>query len=516
MKKISLLLVLAMVLTICAACRIDPPATSLSTQTQPNNTQTTKKVPETTAAPIDYAQSTVILYTANVRGHVEVYSAIVAAKESYEALGATVYLVDAGNYMQGTAYANADMGLTIYRLMEEAGYAVAGMGVYELVHGEAEVGYADHGDLQKFYTQAQLYRGTRTLAYQKNAPWEEEAVMVLRDAIGPADFTVICSNLSAEEASNDFYAFDRDVVLGETLKVGFVCGMPQDAMDYVQYGFLGGYRYKDIQAPACDVLVALGNAKGDIVIDAPTNGQLQAGAYVIDHRSGAITMEAVDLEARNDRMDQLIASLEKPQVIGLSGSVYNGSMLHNWNSQTNLGTLAADALKWYAETHFTGLQYPVIAIQSGVNCSNFLYSGEITMTDLRNAFHGSTYGVGVVYMTGAQILETLEAATQQQNCPGWAQVSGISYTVDTSKAYDWGAAYGRYYKAASIRRVSITTEGFDPAATYAVVADMLLLRGSDTYYVFPECRIVTRTEKGLDICQIVALYIQQNLVGSLA
>jgi hypothetical protein len=516
MQRISLLLVLAMVLSICAGCQVDPPATSHSTQTQPTNTQTTEKLPETTVLPVDYAQSTVILYTANVRGEVEAYSAIVAAKERYEALGATVYLVDAGNYLQGTAYANGDMGLTIYRLMEEAGYAVAGMGVYELAHGEAEVGYVDHGDLEKFYTQAQLYRGAKTLAYQKNAPWEKEAVMAIRDAIAPADFTVICSNLSAEEASNDYYAFDTNAVLGETLKVGFVCGMPKDAMDYVQYGFLGGYRYQDIKVPACDVLVALGSAEGDIVIDAPTNGQLQAGAYVIDHRNGAISQEKVDLDARSDRMDQLIASLETPEVIGVSGSVYNGSMLHNWNSQTNLGTLAADALKWYAETYFSGLQHPVIAIQSGGNCSNFLYNGEITMTDLRNAFHGSAYGVGVVYMTGAQILETLEAATQRENCPGWAQVSGISYMVDTTKAYDWGASYGRYYKAASIRRVSITTESFDPAATYAVVADMLLLRGSETYYVFPECKIVARTEKGLDIAQIVALYIQQSLGGSLA
>lgn len=518
MKRIScLLLVLTMLLT-STGCVAQPPATSGSTTTIPTTTQTIPTtqttVPETTAPPVDYANSTVILYSANVRGDVQVYSAMAAARESYEALGATVYLVDAGNYLQGSAYANADMGLTIYRLMEAAGYDVAGMGVYDLAHGEAEVGYAAHGDLVKFYTQAQLYRGTQQLQYQQNAPWSKEPVMAVREAIPAAGFQVICSNLYGE-ITNEYYAFENSAVLGDSLKIGFVSAMPGNVLDYVRQDFLAGYQFTRVTAPECDILVALGNTAGDIVIDAPADGGLRVGACVIDNSSGYITFEDVDLSARSAQMDALIAALPSPEVIGTSGSDYNGSQQANFNSQTNLGTLAADALKWYAETYLEGLEYPVISIQSGSNCRNFLYSGDVTKTDLRNAYHGSVDGIGVIYLTGAQLLEALEAATQRENCPGWAQVSGISYTVDLQKPYDWGAAYGPYYKAASINRVSITTEGFDPEATYAVVADMLLLRGSDTYYMFKDCEIVVRGESGLDLCQIVALYIQHALNGQL-
>ncbi len=518
MKRIAcLLLALAMVLT-CAGCVTQPPVASDSATTIPTTAQTTPTtqttVPETTAPPVDYANSTVILYSANVRGDVQVYSAMAAARESYEALGATVYLVDAGNYLQGSAYANVDMGLTIYRLMEAAGYDVAGMGVYDLVHGEAEVGYAAHGDLVKFYTQAQLYRGTGQLHYQRNGYWEKEPVMAVREAIPAAGFQVICSNLYGE-ITNGYYSFETSVVLGESLKIGFVSAMPGNVLDYVRQEFLAGYQFTHVAAPQCDVLVALGNTAGDIVIDAPADGDLRVGACVIDNSTGYVTFETVDLSARNAQMDALIAALQSPEIIGTCGSVYNGSQPANYNGQTNLGTLAADALKWYAETYMEGLEYPVIGIQSGSNCRNFLFSGDITMTDLYNAYHGSVDGIGVIYLTGAQILEALEAATQRENCPGWAQVSGISYTVDMEKPYDWGAAYGPYYEAASVNRVSILTEGFDPEATYAVVADMLLLRGSDTYYVFKDCEVVARGENDLDISRIVALYIQQALNGQL-
>lgn len=516
MRKLSFLLALAMVLLACAGCTTELPETT-GTQLQPTTTQTTvpqTTVPPTTAQPVDYANSTVVLYTANVRGNVRVYSAIAAARAAYEAMGAEVILVDAGNYLQGTAYANADMGLSIYALMEEAGYDVAGMGVHDLAHGEAEVGYAPHGDLAKFYTQAQLYRGTDELQYQQNAAWAKEPVMAVRAAKAAAGFAVICSNLTRGDNATGYYDFDGSVVLGDSVQIGFVCAMPENAAGYVGDGFLSGYSYTEIAAPQCDVLVAIGGGDGDIVIKAPADGDLQIGACVIDNQTHRITFETVDLSGNDSAVDSLIAALEIPEVIGTCAVTLNGSGYANYNGQTALGTLAADALKWHAETYMEGLEYPVIGLQSGGNCRNFLYRGEITQMDLDNAYHTSTAGIGVIYVTGAQLLEALEAATQRGNCPAWPQISGISYTVDTTKAYDAGAVYGHYYQAASIQRVSITTEGFDLDATYAVVADRMLF-GGETYYTFLDCKPVAYGEEGLEVADIVALYIQQVLNGVL-
>ena len=175
----------------------------------------------------------------------------------------------------------------------------------------------------------------------------------------------------------------------------------------------------------------------------------------------------------------------------------------------------ADALKWYGENKLEGVEYPVIGLFNGGNCTGFLYSGEITKLDIRNAIHCSQKGVGVVYMTGEEILEMLEAATQREHCPGWAQVSGIDYQVDITKAYDFGAAYGLYYKANSVNRVSVISEGFDPNATYAVVADQLLLEGEDTYYMLKDRPLAVQDGSGTDICQILALYIQEACKGQI-
>lgn len=505
-RLLSGLLAMLAVLSLCAGC-VEPAPTTLT-----NPAETTTVSPATSPA-IDYTNSTVILYTANIRGDLAVYSQIATVRAHYEALGATVHLVDAGNYLQGSAYTGTDMGLTVYYLMDAVGYDVAGMGVYDFAHGEATTGYPDHGNLTHYYTQAELYRGVESLTYRKNADWMREPVYATRAAKAAASFRVICSNLQIGEDSTGYYDFEPSAVLGTELQVGFVSMLPADASNLIYDDFLRGYSACEAAAPACDILVSFGAGEGDIVIDIPADGALAVGAYIIDHTTKAITFEAVELNKTNASVDAWIEALPVYSVIGVADVDLIGSRQANCNGQTNLGTLVADALKWYAENKLEGIEYPVIGLFSGGNCTGFLYSGAITQVDIRNAIHGSEAGVGVVYLTGAQLLEVLEAATQRENCPGWAQVSGISYQVDTDKAYDFGVAYGLYYKANSVNRVTVTTEGFDPEATYAVVADMLLLKGEDTYYMLPDHELAVGDGSGADICQIVAMYIQEALEG---
>ena len=512
MKKIlSLLLVLVMVLGMFAGCgnNTTPTEPSSSGETTPN-------------AEINYANSTVILYTGNVRGNTEVYPQIAAAKAAYEAKGATVILADAGNYLQGAAAANYDRGLTIYNLMDAAGYDVAGMGVYEFVHGEATTGYIYHSNLTKYFTQAELYKGAEALEYQKNAPWAEEAVMDSRDAKAAATFAVVCSNLSIGAEATGYYAFEANTVLGDALKVGFVSNVPENVASYLQDNFLSGYMMQEAAAPTCDLVVALGGGTGDIVIEAPTDGELVVGAYVIDNTTKAVTEETVDMSGSDADVAALISGLEVPAAVFASDVILDGSDRANWNGATNLGKLTADALKWYAENKVEGLKEVagIVAIQNGGNCDNFIYAGDVTEVDLLRALPFSPMGVGIVYVTGAELLETLEASTQSAMCPGWAQVAGIEYTVDMTAAYDAGEAYGDFFMANSVNRVSVTTEGFDPEATYAVIADNFLMNGNDTYYTFGAVKeagenyVEVSSFGGLKTRDVVALYVNEVLGGT--
>ena len=91
-----------------------------------------------------YEGKTVVIYTGNLNGDVDQYAKVAAAKADYAAKGADVLLVDAGNYLQGKAAANVDRGLSIYNLMDAAGYDAAAMGTREFFYADATTGMIYH------------------------------------------------------------------------------------------------------------------------------------------------------------------------------------------------------------------------------------------------------------------------------------------------------------------------------------------------------------------------------------
>ena len=84
-----------------------------------------------------------ILYTNDVHTYIDkqspklTYAAIAALKQSYQAEGKNVLLVDAGDHVQGTAYGSMDEGASIIQLMNAAGYDAATPGNHEFDYGMA-------------------------------------------------------------------------------------------------------------------------------------------------------------------------------------------------------------------------------------------------------------------------------------------------------------------------------------------------------------------------------------------
>ena len=81
---------------------------------------------------------------------------------------------------------------------------------------------------------------------------------------------------------------------------------------------------------------------------------------------------------------------------------------------------------------------------------------------------------------------------------------------------------GKFYKADSIRRVTITEvngQPFDPEARYAVVADNFVLSGNDTYYTCKDARdagaAYVNNGGGVKTRDVVSLYIRSELGGVL-
>ena len=181
-------------------------------------------------------------------------------------------------------------------------------------------------------------------------------------------------------------------------------------------------------------------------------------------------------------------------------------------AETSLGDLWTDALRWFAVSGNINAWFEeddVTAgntqVQADADHIVALWNGGNLRADLPEGTFGAQQlaeilpypnKVAVVYMTGAQLLEALEAASQGlpctaetvDACASFMQVSGLCYTVDTTLPYDKGEAYGdHWFRAASLGRVTIDSvngQPFDAEAVYAVITSNANFNGMDSSYVF--------------------------------
>ena len=492
----------------------------------------------------EYEGKTVVVYTGNLKGDVDVFARAAAVKDYYANKGANVLLVDAGNYLHGTAAANADRGLTVYNLMDAAGYAAAGMGPREFYFGNAATGQIWHGNLTYYYTQKDLLRGAEERTYGKNGAGTITGTLAAK---APAIFDVLATNITINSVG--YYDFDatKTYTVGDQ-SVGVYALSDTTVGDRLQDNFVAGYSFADpaetntatlSAMSGCDITICLNSSGTDVsgatlTIAAPEDGEQVFGVAVIDNATKAVTNESIP-DVTPKASVQAIADQAKttadPSKVADSTVTFVGADRIGWKEETNLGDLVADALKWYAENRFDGFanDVPVVAIQNGGNCDMYMYDGEVTSTDLLYALPFSPRGVTLMYVKGSDLVEALEAASWNINaegtatCPGFAQVAGMEYEIHTYKEYQAGEAYGKYYKCEEPTRIVIKTvngEPFDPEATYALITDTMLSTGMDTYYMLAALRGDSNTKfidngNGVLTRDIVALYIDKVLKGKL-
>ena len=169
---------------------------------------------------------------------------------------------------------------------------------------------------------------------------------------------------------------------------------------------------------------------------------------------------------------------------------------------------------------------PVVGVTNGGGIRATIQPGEVTKKDINTVLpFGNT--VAVVYVTGAELLEALEASTfcTPDAVGGYPQTSGIEWVLDTSVAFDQGEVYAldgkesSYYAPASIGRVtikSINGEAFDENATYAVVTNNFCAAGGDTYNVFNRAYVQGfGFDTGIPMDEAVMDYVAEVLNGTI-
>ena len=488
----------------------------------------------------DFAGKTVILHSNDVHGALDGYAYMAGLKQAVEAAGAEkVIVVDAGDFSQGTTYVSSSKGLSAIQMMNKAGYDIVTLGNHEFDFGYAQLmENLKSADFQVICADVYLDETGETICPATTvvevdlgeiAPAEGETVAEGEEVphnflkIGffgmetPETATKVNPGLIKEisfATFDDLYASAQIAV--DALKeegVDLTIGLVHLGVD--KESALNGYRSIDLfeKVPGIDFLI---DGHSHTVMTAGENGEpIQStgtkfdniGVIVIDNETKEITDHYLLDTALLPRDDDVAAAAQEimDAVDAEYGAVFAKSEVllngerdpGNRTEQTNLGTLITDAMVWSVVSAGGLDEYykaPVIGITNGGGIRATIQAGDVTKNDINTVLpFGNT--VAVIYVSGTELLEALEASTYctPEAIGGFPQTSGIEWVLDTTKEYDQGDIYtlngkeSSYYAPASIQRVTIKAingEPFDPDAIYAVVTNNFCAAGGDTYNVF--------------------------------
>lgn len=494
----------------------------------------------------DLSGHIVILHTNDVHGGIDGYASVAALKDAYEAAGAQVLLMDAGDFIQGSTSVNVSEGATAVELMNMAGYDVATTGNHEFDYGYA--------NLKTLMEQAEF----PILAANAFTAEGELAMDEANHTFQLGDVTVGVFGLATPETATKAHPAKLEGVTFLAEDELFNCAQEQvdeltaEGCDYIIcLGHLGidaestGNRSIDLlenvtgidvfidghshseQADIAEVTDGTGMV-GDTILTS-TGTKLENIGVVDIAADGTIDATTIPMEdvtategftpdqAIADRVAEINAQIEEEMgvVIGTSEVNLNGVKEEVRAGETNLGDLVTDAMLWQA-----GLDNEAVdaAITNGGGIRASISAGDITKQFVNDVlpFGNTLY---VIELTGAELLEALEASTFVTPEPegGFPQVAGMEFVVNTGADFDAGELYPgtTFHEPNSINRVSILTVGgdaFDVNATYTIVTNDFMAAGGDTYYAFSAAG--SGYDTGVPLDQVVMDYIAEELNGT--
>ena len=497
----------------------------------------------------DLTGKTVILHSNDVHGAIAGYANIAQLRNEYEAEGAEVILVDAGDFSQGTTYVSTSKGFDAITMMNAAGYDVATLGNHEFDYGYAQ----------------------------------------LKSNLEKAEFQVICADVF-DESGNTIYPAYTIITTGSGMKIAFIGFETPEAQTKANPALIKGLTFlaedelyavaqeniDKVKAEGADLVIALSHLGVDAESEPNRSVDLYAHTtgfdFIIDGHSHTVMTEGengepiqstgtafanigvivIDNETKtieenflrsvshdedgttvyditNDIAVSGYAQEIMDRVNGEYNIVFAESLVDlngerdpgNRTEETNLGDFVSDAIMWTVLKDEGSLSVDTanaVAIVNGGGIRASINSGSITKKDVNTVLpFGNT--ITVVYVTGAELLEALEASTYctPTAVGGFPQVAGIEFTVDTTKAYDSNAETypaSTYYGPASINRVTINNVNgreFDENATYAVITNDFMAAGGDTYYAFASSE--NKFDTGIPLDEAVMAYITDSLGG---
>lgn len=501
----------------------------------------------------DLAGKTVILHTNDVHGAIQDYAKVAALKADYEARGADVWLVDAGDFSQGSVYVSLNKGADAITMLNAVGYDFVTLGNHEFDYGAQQ----------------------------------------LADNLKKAKFGVLCSDVLDADGDPAADEAVTSEVEGSGLKIGFFGLATPETKTKANPALIKGLTFLSgealykcaqdnidwLKGQNVDVIICLThlgvdkesqpntsydlykNTTGiDFIIDGhshtvmtkgPNGEPIQStgtalanvGVIIIDNTTKKIEENKLvpiwHTEKKDDKSvtvydytkeDAAVAAAAKAimdpidaeygEVFAKSAVDLNGAKAPgNRTEETNLGDLITDAMMWAIKTKAPSVDMTnAVAITNGGGIRAAINKGDITKKDINTVLpFGNT--LAVVYVKGSELLEALEASTYctPEAVGGFPQFAGMEVELNIAPKYDKNAKEypgSEYFGPKSINRItikSINGKAFDPNATYAVITNNFMAAGGDTYYAFAAAK--EQFDTGLPLDEILMEYITTELNG---
>lgn len=491
-------------------------------------------------AKAEMAGKTVILHTNDVHGAIAGYAYITALKADYEAKGAEVILVDAGDYSQGTSYVSVTKGLDAIEMMNAAGYDVVTLGNHEFDYGYTQL--KDNMTKAKFKVLcADVFNADGTPIFDANYTYttksgvkvgffgmETPETQTKANPTKIKGLTFATNDAFTKAAADQVEALkDADVV---------IClahlGVDGESKPYRSTDLYAAVKGIDFIVDGHSHTVMTKGEKGEPIQSTGT-AFANIGVIVIDDATKKIESNSLFEIKEDTAKDATVAAAAQKIIDRIDkeyGAVFaksevelNGAKAPNGNrdSETNNGDLITDAMVWKILQDKESLTVDadhVVAVTNGGGIRKAINPGDVTKKNINEVLpFGNT--VVTIYITGAELLEALEASTYctPDAIGGFPQVSGINYTISTAVAYDANAETypaSTYYGPKSINRVTINSingKEFKADDTYAVITNDFCGGGGDTYYAFAAA--TAKFDTGIPLDEVVMEYVTTELKG---
>ena len=442
---------------------------------------------KTSAEGEDLSDDIVILYTNDVHSYIDgglSYDVIAAIKKDLQSKYKYVFLADAGDHIQGTAYGAMDKGESVIKLMNSAAYDVATLGNHEFDYNMqgcmnaiewAEFAYVSCN----FYRESNGVRGENVLpdhvifdcGAEKVAfvgittpeTFSKSTPTYFQDGNGNFIYGISGGEDGSELRADVQKSVDSAKAAGATkiIALGHL-GVDPSSTPWTSEETIAGVSGLDafIDGHSHTIIEyrEVPDKNGNKVVLTQTGEYFnRIGMMLIDSETGVITTDFIEYDAENNVLtselyggttvifDSKVKELKDSWMLSIDEQLgktigHAAVVLDNYDTEgnrmvrgeeTNTGDFAADALYFLFDD--MGLDVD-IAIMNGGGVRNQALTGDITYKTCKD-IHPFGNVACLQTVTGQQILDMLEWGSRQAGAAedgSFLQVAGVSYKINSS------------------------------------------------------------------------------------